>query len=671
MAGQSPSLPNASSQLDRAVQAARRRDFALARSIAEEALVSGNSEQIPLLAFLGMACARLGDMSAAVQHLAKAHHKRPADITIGCNLIAALMEQGYDAEALGVASGDLAAADQSLRIARYRAFLAQKLELFPEAIASYELVLAAQADDFECWNNLGNARAGICDYIGAVAALQRAVELDPRAAPTLFNLASALALLDRTDEAKAVLEKATSDFPQDPRAPFQLYLLCKSQWKQDDALAALLTAAERDPRSADIQLKLGIEYGVLRRTEDAERAYRRTIELDPAELDAYLGLAIQLEHTNRENEFTPLIALARKNGIAPEPLAFIEALDLRRAKRFGEALERLALVPNGVETIRTAHIRATLLDRLERTDEAFAAHLHANALMQKSPVEPLRIAQELREQLAAEIDLLKPEWCASLAPAETNDTRPDPVFLVGFPRSGTTLLDTILMGHPHTAVMEEQPPLNQVEETLGGMKNLPNLDASAIAAARDHYFTEVARVQPLSPGQMLVDKSPLFLYRLPLIRQLFPTAKIILALRHPCDVVLSCFMSNFRINSAMANFLRLEDTAALYDLSFRHWQRSRELFSGDIHTVSYERLVDDVEAEVRPLIDWLGLNWNDILLDHTATAKSRGLITTASYSQVTEPIYRRASGRWKRYEENLAPVIPVLKPWVERFGYAF
>lgn len=670
MVGHSPSPPDIDTLLDRAVQAARRGDFAEARATAEDALLSSSSEKLPLLAFLGMTCARLGDMPAAAQHLAKAHFKKPADVTIACNLIAALMDQGRDADAFSVATADLAVADPSLRVARYRAFLAQKLEQFPEAIASYERVLAVQPDDFECWNNLGNARAGNGDYIGAVAALQRAVDLDHRAAPSLLNLASALAALDRTVEAEAVLAKATSDFPQNPRAPFQLYLLHKSQWKQEEALAALLTAAERDPRSADIQLKLGIEFGVLRRTEDAERAYRRAIELDPAELDAYLGLAIQMEHTNREDEFAPLIALARRNGIAPEPLAFIEALDLRRAKRFGEALEKLALVPESVETIRTAHIRATLLDRLERTDEAFVAYVHANALMQESPVEPLRMARELRGQLAAEVDLLTPDWCASLPSAESGDTRPDPVFLVGFPRSGTTLLDTILMGHPDTAVMEEQPPLNTVEETLGGMKNLPNLDAAAIAAARDRYFTEVARIQPLSPGQTLVDKSPLFLYRLPLIRQLFPAAKIILALRHPCDVVLSCFMSNFRINSAMANFLRIEDTAALYDVCFSHWQRSRELLGGDIHSVSYERLVEDVEAEVRPLIDWLGLEWHDTLLDHTATARSRGLITTASYSQVTEPIYRRASGRWKRYEENLVPVIPVLQPWIVRFGYA-
>ena len=673
MAGQTPSMIDGSSLLNQAVQAARRGDLAGARTIAEGALKSAVSNTVPFHAFLGMVCARTGDMPAATQHLAEAHQQNPQDVTVACNLISALMDQERDTEALAVATASLAKADQSLRVARYRAFLAQKLEQFPDAIEAYELVLARQPDDLECWNNLGNARAGLDDHEGAVAALRRAVELDPRAAPTRLNLASALQALDRPDEAEAELIKAAEDFPQDSRPPYQLYAMYKTQLRQEDALAALLQAAERDPDVAGIQLKLGIEYGVLRQTEDAERAYRRTIELDPTEMDAYLGLAIQLEHTNREDEFAPLIALARQNGIAPEPLAFIEALDLRRAKRFEEALEKLDVVPEGIETIRTAHMRATLLDRLERSDEAFAAYVHANTLMQASPSDPLERAKELRAKLEGEIALLTPEWQASLPTPTTaatiDDTRPDPVFLVGFPRSGTTLLDTILMGHPGTVVMEEQPPLNLVEEAIGGMAALPGLDAAAIAKARDQYFAEVAKIQPLVPGQMLVDKSPLFLYRLPLIRQLFPDAKIILALRHPCDVVLSCFMSNFRLNTAMSNFLRIEDTAAFYDLCFRHWQKSRSLFDADIHTVTYEKLVDDVEAEVRPLIGWLGLEWTDSLLDHTATARSRGLITTASYSQVTEPIYRRASGRWKRYEENLAPVIPALQPWIDRFGY--
>jgi len=655
--------------LAQAVEAASAGDMRKARARAERGLETGAGDATPFHAFLGMIFARSGERAAAAEHLRKAHAARSDDITIACNLIAVLMSDGRDADALAIATEKLALADASLRVARYRGFLAQKLEQFDEAVRAYGIVLAKAPDDFECLNNIGNAKAGLGDHAGAVEALTRAVGLDSRAAPTRLNLATALVALERKDEAEAVLRKAAEDFPADSRAPYQLYALCKVRLKQKDALAAIEEAAARDPNVAGMQLKLAIEYGVERRIGEAERAFRRAIEFNPLETDAYIGLAVQYEHTNREEDFAPLIDLARRNGLGDGPLAFIEALELRRLGKFSEGLDRLEAAPIDIDAIRTVHIRATLLERLMRTDEAFACFAESNRLMAETPTEPLARAEKLRAGLEAELALLTPAWRDLWREAAIDDGRVDPVFLVGFPRSGTTLLDTILMGHPGTVVMEEQPPLNLVEEELGGMAALPAMDAAAIAAARRRYFEEVEKIQPVPAGMMLIDKSPLFLYRAPLIRRLFPRARIILALRHPCDVVLSCFMSNFRLNSAMSNFLRLEDAAAFYDLCFRHWQASRGLFPLAVHTVVYERLVEDVGAEVGPLLDWLGLPRNSDMLDHRKTAKARGLITTASYSQVTEPIYKRAAGRWERYRHHLAPALDALAPWAVEFGY--
>ena len=658
-----------------AVQAAQAGDLPGAKTLAEAALKTTTAahEATPFHAFLGMVTARLGDFDQAIQNLQAAHKGAPNDITIACNLISILMDQGHQEAALQVASPDLAAQDESLRVARYRAFLAQNLELFPEAISAYEQILVKTPKDFECWNNLGNARAGVEDFEGAVEALENALGLDPKPAPTRMNLANALQSLDRLDEAEQILLQLTEEYPQDSNPAYQLYVLHKVQGRQDDAIGQLEKAAALEPDNPDIQLKLGIEYGVARDTERAERAYRRTLELDPLELGAYLGLAIQYEHTNRDDMFAPLLEQARQSGVAQDNLAFVEALELRRLKKFDEALEKLSDVPPDQEPIRTAHIRATLLERLERTDEAFAAYSEANRLMQEGPTDPLDRAAEHRGAVASEISALTPDWRDNWSVPAGNaldSARADPVFLVGFPRSGTTLLDTILMGHPDAVVMEEQPPLNNVEQHIGGLAAISGLDEPGISAARALYFEEVDKVAQVAPGQTLIDKSPLFLYRLPLIRRLFPNAKIILALRHPCDVVLSCFMSNFRLNSAMSNFLRLEDAADFYDVCFTHWSRSRGLFPEHIHEVRYEALIDDTEGVVRPLIDWLGLEWDPAALDHTRTARNRGLITTASYSQVVEPIYRRASGRWLRYREHLAPVLPRLAPWIEEFGYA-
>jgi tetratricopeptide (TPR) repeat protein len=657
--------------LRQAVGAAQSGDVARARQLAEGALDAGG-DTVALNAFLGMLQARANDLDAAARHLRAAHDARRSDTTIACNLIAVLIDKGDLAAALEVATPDLARADATLRIARYRGYVAQSLERFDEAVAAYEHVVAREPADFESWNNLGNARSATGDLKGSVAALERAMALEPLAPPTRLNLAVALRSVERGEEAEALLKRTAEEFPEDARALHELYVQYKKEGRQDDAMPAIEAALERDPENANLQLKFGVECGLVNRIDEAERAFRKVVALDPSMTDAYIGLAVQYEHSNREEELAPLIALAEANGVAEGPLAFIRGLEDRRAKRFEEALANLARVPPEIEPERTLHFRGQILDRLGRPDEAFEAFSATNRMHQESPTRPLVRSAALRDRLREEIGLLTPEWAVSWPEAESDGAQPDPVFLVGFPRSGTTLLDTILMGHPDTVVLEEQPPLNHCDKRIGGMAAIPGLDAAAVADTRRFYFDEVAKVAPapLAPGRMLIDKSPLFLSKAVLIQRLFPNARFILALRHPCDVLLSCFMSNFRLNDAMANFLRLEDAAEFYDLTFRHWERARELFGLNVHTIVYERLVEDVEAEVRPLFDFLGLAWRDEALDHRKTAKARGLITTASYAQVVEPIYKRAAGRWEGYRRHLEPILPVLRPWIEKFGYS-
>ncbi|MBO9713131.1 tetratricopeptide repeat-containing sulfotransferase family protein [Sphingomonas sp.] len=668
MASLSMNEPDTGAILREALRAAQSGDPGRARSIAEAGLVRGG-DPAALNAFLGMIHARMGDPRGAIAHLRAAHAHRPDDITIACNLIAALIETGASEDVLAIATRERALADASLRLARYRGFVAQTLERFDEAVEAYEHVVERSPGDFESWNNLGNARSATGDLAGAVAALERAVELDPQAPPTRLNLAEALRAAGRAEEAEAVLRRAAADFPDDPRPLMDLYVQFKLDWRQDDVLPVLEAAAARDADNPDLQLKLGVEYGFAHRIPESRAAFDRAIALDPLLTDAYLGLAIQYEHTNREDLFAPLIERAEANGVAEGALAFLRALEHRRAKRFEEGLASLALVPADIEPQRSVHIRATLLDRLGRTDEAFSAFAEANRLHQENPSEPLRRAEELRSELEGELRIMTPAWRAGWSADAPTGLR-DPVFLVGFPRSGTTLLDTILMGHPGTTVLEEEPPLYDAERAIGGTAALPSLDPVQLDAGRARYFEEVGGIVDHDPARLLVDKSPLFLNKVPVIHRLFPNARFILALRHPCDVLLSCFMSNFRLNNAMANFLRLEDAAAFYDLTFHHWERARSLFPIRVHTIVYERLVEDVEAEVRPLFDFLELDWRPEALEHTRTAKARGLITTASYSQVTEPIYRRAAGRWMRYRSHLEPVLPTLAPWVEKFGYS-
>jgi hypothetical protein len=154
-----------------------------------------------------------------------------------------------------------------------------------------------------------------------------------------------------------------------------------------------------------------------------------------------------------------------------------------------------------------------------------------------------------------------------------------------------------------------------------------------------------------------------------LIHRIFPDARFIFVERHPCDVVLSCFMTRFDPRGGMANFLDLGDTARLYDEVMDYWLLCRDVFPLDVHTVRYERVVEDAEAELRPLAAFLGLAWHPFLLDNQRSASGRAYIATPSYAQVAEPLYTRARGRWEKYRAQLAPVLPLLEPWCERMGY--
>jgi hypothetical protein len=170
-------------------------------------------------------------------------------------------------------------------------------------------------------------------------------------------------------------------------------------------------------------------------------------------------------------------------------------------------------------------------------------------------------------------------------------------------------------------------------------------------------------------GKLIVDKYPLNIAHVGFIHRVFPDAKFILALRHPCDCVLSCFMQTFKLNEAMMNFLSLERSAELYAAIMELWSAYRAKLNLNVHVLKYEDLVQDLEGTCKPLISFLGLEWDDNLHNYQKTAAERGSINTPSYDQVVQPLYKQASGRWTSYRKQMEPVLPMLQPWIKAFGY--
>jgi len=651
-----------------AMAAAMRGQVADACAIGEQALSSGG-DRVALNAMLGMLRCRAGEVDRGIVHLRAAHDARPADPVIARNLAMALSDADRSAEALDVLTADLAATDSSMALMKLRGQFAQAAEAFDIAIAAYEPVVAANPDDWEAWNNLGNARRMTGDTDGALTALRRADELAPGSPPIELNLALACAAAGQIDEGEQRLRAFADRYPTDTRALRELHAILKEQTREEDALAAIGIAVDRAPEDAELSLALASQRLLLLDHVGAEAAYRSVIKGDPANALANLGLAVTFELTNRTDRLTALIGEAEARGAGAEILAFIRALDARRGRRFEEGLAALAQVPESLDTARRAHLLGQLLDGAGRHDEAFAAFALMNALKADDPSQPVPRATVYRETVRSDHAGVTPEWFAGWRAETVRYEGPTPVFLIGFPRSGTTLLDTILLSHPSIEILEEEPALREANALLPPTAELGGADDATIAAARARYFEVASGLTPLAPGTTLVDKNPLHMNKLPVILRLFPDAKIILALRHPCDVVLSCFVTNFTLNAGMANFLSLETAAELYDLSFSYLEQARTVMQPPVHRVVYENIVGDRERALRALFDFIGVDWSDAVLDHQATAQGRERIKTASYAQVVQPIYTRSAGRWLAYRSHLEPVFPVLRPWAEKFGY--
>jgi len=512
------------------------------------------------------------------------------------------------------------------------------------------------------------------------------------------------------ERAERLARAALATQPNDPNALQVLGVACLRNDRVAEAVQHLRAAHDMTRDNPLVLNTLGV---ALRRAGDvsgARRAYARAGKLGSA--DAWRNLG-SLERSENELDaamaaFEKALALQPESPAAHAGLAQLYELrhDLERAREHAERALRLdpknelallalgqvllrerdwmgveaLLTPLGRDAKATPVNRAIAiglvgeaLDRAGRVDAAFEAFTAANMLQRQlhaaaldaveSPFHPATVARLTRFLDREDVGA----WTHP-----KSDRQPAPVFLVGFPRSGTTLLDQILSSHSGVVCLEEKEILAPIvadllsDEVLLTWRALPE---STIRARRRLYWqrAETAARTPLG-ARVLVDKLPLNLVLLPAIARLFPDAKIIVALRDPRDAVLSAYQQRFGMNAAMAQMLELQSAARYYDAAMTLWVRCREKLPLRFHEVRYERVVDDLEGAARGLTTFLGLDFEPAMLEFAATARRRD-ITTPSARQVIEPLYTRSVGRWRAYAPHLKPVLPVLAHWAARFGY--
>ncbi len=573
--------------------------------------------------------------------------------------------------------------DASLtNFALVRALALSALQRTAEALPLFEQLTLWQPEAAEHWSNLGNALCELGREDAALAPLLQSVALGADDVATHFALARAHCRLGDVVAADHHIRRARQFDPGNAdmhllhaRIALVSDRIDRARPLLTELRAITLTPAQRSDLGF-LELRAG-QYA------ESVHSFEAAIQALPDDVEAKVGLSLTLERSNKVEA-----ARAVRQRISPEVAAALSPVlgakllqvDARLHGRAGDQAAAQSCLQALLSTDQLDRaLRADLgfalgrsLDKTGNADAAMCAFADAHAIRRA-------LVAASHPELVGRDDLLsalRRDPPVKVNRSTVDDGLRDPVFLVGFPRSGTTLLEQLLDAHSALRSFDEQAFLQHLIDRLREQGRdfpevLAELDAAQFVDLRAHYAQEVGALIGAHDQIRLVDKNPLNLARLPLADSVFPNAHVLLALRHPCDVVLSCYMQSFQAPAFAFTFETLATTARMYAEVMAFWLRIRAQLQLPVHVLHYEALVDGVEGEARRLFAFLDLPWSDELLKFTERAAQKGAIGTPSYADVTRPVNRRAVGRWQRYRRHFeGEVLDILAPYLAEFGYS-
>jgi len=514
----------------------------------------------------------------------------------------------------------------------------------------------------------------------AVPLLEQACRSNPRDAQCWAWLGISHARMQAWPKAEFCLRKALglkSD-DADTRHAMATVLIKKQQFAE--AITHLHAAIALKPEQASLYNDLGYCEQRERRIDSAMQAYQRSLQLDPQQHLAWRNLGLLNEQVHRLGEARECAQQAlSRSPVDVESTLLLAKLEVRN-KEYSAALETLApLLDTNLKPLHQGAVNLEMARIQDRLGDPAATFRYLQAGKQAFR-KLYRISDEHLRQYRQSIEAFQDAFAAPLpaAPGEHRDDDFNVIFLVGFPRSGTTLTEQILEAHPDIVASHELPVLVELTQRIGAVigrafrypDDVSGLTGDETGLLRNAYREAMEAALDRRPGQkqFVLDKLPLNIVHLGLIARLFPEARILLALRDPRDVCLSCYMQTFEMNPAMAQFLSLEDTAQFYRTVMKLLLHYRDTLGIPMLTTRYEDIVDELETAARRMLDYLGLGWTPAVLEYHRAAQARR-VYTPSYQAVTQPIYRGAKGKWKAYAGQLAPVLTILDEFVRRLGY--
>lgn len=472
-------------------------------------------------------------------------------------------------------------------------------------------------------------------------------------------------------------------YPQVPELWFELGNAASGELDFALANEAYRRARELAPRNAALLSTIGNQYHGLRQLDDARTCYEQAVSADPDSVDARISLAVWFEKERRLDEAWECVEAILSKHPRDDQALYFRALLLHRKKKNNEAEAALRdLIKAGPQypyvKYAAPHLLGVVLDQLGQYDEAMQWLIKAKAQVRTIT------NTSLLEKSYDESDRRRREMLAGLTPDMIRRWRQEPpasqeqhqiAFLGGHPRSGTTLLEQILDANPDVLAFDEPSAFHQEVEKRMQLKSskpaheLDELPLTLRREMRQRYVRSLLREVPVRPKQrVLVDKNPSPTMSLNLWLRVFPEVKVIIALRDPRDVIISCYFLNIMLNATNVNFLSLERTARHYVDLMDVWLRIRELGGFDWIESRYEDVVKALEPEGRKVTEFLGLAWHPNQAAFYETAR-RKVLFAPTYHDVTQPIYQHAVKRWQRYADALAPLQARLAPYCKAFGY--
>ncbi len=501
----------------------------------------------------------------------------------------------------------------------------------------------------ELWA-MARGAIGQQDLSTARGLLQALVKRQPRNVEALRTLAAVHSHLGDSPKVMAgLLRRAIGAAPKDASLQRDLGTVLLRAAEYEPARRALERATTLDPGHAPAWTALGQVYHRQRRTADARAACERALEANPRSGEAMSLLA--------------RLARAEKDLEGAERWA-------RRAAEEGDDVRA---------RMEAWHLLGSVHERQGRWDEAFEAHTRGNRVTLSLEDAKAQLRRSLMDGLEDHVREGAEAYYRRWSERRFDDGVGSPVFLVGFPRSGTTMTEQMLAAVEGVVTTDEQELTMPVSALLHrwfpqgpSYKTLEQLDSLSderVSELRRAYWEAARRrLGDGLRGKLLVDKYPLRYQEVGYLNLLFPESRIIFVVRDPRDCCLSGYFQNFGVNAAMVRFLTLETAGELYAETVDFWLRIRGKTTLPSMEVRYEEMVSDLEPHARRLVEFIGRPWRDEVLAFHERAGRRA-ISTPSVEAVSERVNTRAVGKWAHYERHLGPLMERVERFLDVWGY--